>query len=179
MAQNEYKEANDNASARRKLLLIQYKQYLCAFCRECAYMEDMKRRVEEGMLLTREELVSHFYTLRNCKEALLEVKHDLGMEGGISFTDNTDFQGFSYRNGQLMGDCTHLYRIIKPWIENFNPKEPTKYEVGMLLLFHYGFREERRRKALKEAKRSLFKEKLIQMIFPRYWIRRMNKKYEE
>ena len=51
-----------------------------------------------------------------------------------------------------------------------------KYEVGILLLFHYIFREERMRKELKKEKRRLIKEKLIRMLFPRYWIRRMEKK---
>lgn len=169
----------DNDAAKEKLLLEQYERYLCGFCRECAYMEDMKIRVEKGEPVTRVELVSHFYTLRNCKEALLETKRDLGMGGGISFTENTDFQGFSYRNGLLIGDCTHLYRIIKPWLENFNPKEPAKYEVGMLLLFHYSFREERRRKEWKEERRKLFFDKLLRIIFPRYWIRRMERKKNE
>ena len=160
-------------------LLEQYEQYLCAFCRECAYMEEMKIRLEKGMPLTRVELVSHFYSLRNCKEALLEIKHELGMSGGISFTDNMNFQGFSYHNGQLIGDCTHLYHIIKPWLECFDPKEPTKYEVGTLLLFHYSFKEERRKKELKEEKRRLFKDKFIRFFFPRYWIKRMEKKDEK
>jgi len=105
----------------------------------------------------------------------LETKHALGMSGGLSFTENTNFQGFSYHNGQLVGDCTHLYRIIKPWLENFNPKEPARYEVGMLLLFHYSFKEERRRKELKDEKHKLIKDQMIRFFFPRYWIRRREK----
>lgn len=176
MKQELYEKAEDKESDEKLFLLEQYKKYLCAFCRECAYMEDMKIKVEKGILITRVELVSHFFSLRNCKEALLDVKHEMGMDGGITFTDNMDFQGFSYKDGQLIGDCTHLYRIIKPWIENLDPKNPMKYEVGILLLFHYIFREERMRKELKKEKRRLIKEKLIRMLFPRYWIRRMEKK---
>ena len=179
MEQELYKKVDDKESAEKQLLLEQYKDYLCAFCRECAYMEDMKIKVVKGILITRVDLVSHLFSLRNCKEALLEVKHELGMDGGITFTDNMDFQGFSYRDGQLIGDCTHLYRIIKPWIENLDPQNPMKYEVGILLLYHYIFREERIRKELKQEKRRLLKEKLIRMIFPRYWIRRMEKKNEK
>ena len=170
MNQSEY--INDE---RTQVLLEQYERFLCAFCRECAYMEDLKIRIEKGQPVTRVEMVSHFFTLRNCKEALLETKDALGMSGGLSFTDNTNFQGFSYHNGQLVGDCTHLYRIIKPWLENFDSKEPARYEVGILLLFHYSFKEERRRKELKEEKRKLFKDRLIRFFFPRYWIRRREK----
>ena len=103
-----YEKAEDKESDEKLFLLEQYKKYLCAFCRECAYMEDMKIKVEKGILITRVELVSHFFSLRNCKEALLDVKHEMGMDGGITFTDNMDFQGFSYKDGQLIGDCTHL-----------------------------------------------------------------------
>lgn len=167
--------ADYNGDEKTQFLLEQYERFLCAFCRECAYMEDIKNRIEKGAPVTRVEMVSHFFTLRNCKEALLETKHALGMSGGLSFTENTNFQGFSYHNGQLVGDCTHLYRIIKPWLENFNPKEPARYEVGMLLLFHYSFKEERRRKELKDEKRKLVKDKLIRFFFPRYWIKRREK----
>ena len=90
MKQEIYEKAEDGEAAEKKFLLEQYEKYLCAFCRECAYMEEMKIKVEKGILITRVELVSHLFTLRNCKEALLEVKHDLGMDGGITFTDNMD-----------------------------------------------------------------------------------------
>lgn len=169
-------QAEGNNTDREKLLLEQYERFLCGFCKECAYMEDLKIKVEKGLTVTKAELVTHFMNLRNCREALLETKKELGMSGGISFTENTNFQGFSYRNGQLVGDCTHLYRIIKPWLAHFNPKDPAKYEVGMLLLFHYGFREERMQKELKAEKRKLFKEKVFHFIIFHKWIKRRKQK---
>ena len=87
--------ADYNGDEKTQFLLEQYERFLCAFCRECAYMEDIKIRIEKGAPVTRVEMVSHFFTLRNCKEALLETKHALGMSGGLSFTENTNFQGFS------------------------------------------------------------------------------------
>ena len=160
----------------REVLLEQYEKYLCGFCRESAYMEDMKIRIESGIPVTRVEAVSHMSAMRNCKEALLEVKHELGLSDGLKFTDNADYQGFSYRNGELVGDCTHLYKIIKPWLDNFNPKEPYKYEVGILLLFHYKFGEERKKRQLQEDKKISKFKRILRWIFPRIWVYKEERK---
>ena len=154
----------------------QYEKYLCGFCRESAYMEDMKIRIENGIPVTRVEAVSHMYTMRNCKEALLEMKHELGLPDGLKFTDDAVFQGFSYNNGQLVGDCTHLYKIIKPWLDNFNPKDPYKYEVAILLLFHYKFWEERKRRQMKVEKRISILKRIFRFVFPRFWVYKVERK---
>jgi len=43
--------ADYNGDEKTQFLMEQYERFLCAFCRECAYMEDIKIRIEKEHLL--------------------------------------------------------------------------------------------------------------------------------
>lgn len=136
----------------KKVLYEQYENYLCAFCRECAYLEDVKIRMEKGRRVDKVTIESHLCTLRNCKEALLDIKGKLKMTGGIDFTKDASYQGFAYIKGQLKGDPTHLYRIVRPWLAHYDNENTHKYEAGVLLMFHYQLYEKRRNREWKKKR---------------------------
>lgn len=118
-------------------LVDDYKAYLCYFCRLSAYLEDVKKKVENGVDISSDEFYACLEDMEIAKRKLLLIKEKLGISGGLDFMDNVNFQGFQYVDGELSGDYTNLEKILIPWVEGFDIKNPYKYEVGVLLLFHY------------------------------------------
>lgn len=118
-------------------LVEEYKDFLCYFCRLSAYLEDVKKQVVNGDSVSAEEVYACLEDMEIAKRELLKKKEQLGISGGLDFMDNVNFQGFKYVDGELSGDYTNLEKILVPWIETFDVKNPYKYEVGVLLMFHY------------------------------------------
>lgn len=114
-----------------------YQNYLCYLCRQSACLEDLTRQVEAGIEISAEDLSKRLSYMEKAKKKLLKLKEELGMEGGLDFMDDVNFQGFSFQKGRLSGDYTNLEKVILPWISNFDEKNPYTYEVGVLITFHY------------------------------------------
>lgn len=151
METKQVEEKSDHAQK-----IEQYERYLCAFCKQSAHMENLKIRIESGEVVSEKEMTSHFISLRDCKDALLETKKELGFAGGLDFTDDCNYQGFQYVNGQLRGDVSNLPMIIMPWLKKLDEEKPFKYEVGMLMLFHYMMQEERRKELVAKQRKQAF-----------------------
>lgn len=151
----------------KEAIMEAYKDCLCYVCRQSAYMEEITFLVKRGKKIDVDELNAQLCNLKKGKEKLLELKDKLGYEDGLEFMDDVKFQNFTYENGHLFGDYEKLLTIIIPWIENFNEKEPYKYEVGMLVLFHYmrqnGLDKNKKKKPMGLFNR--FRKKLSELIW--------------
>ena len=161
-------------------LIEEYKEFLCYFCYLSAFLEDVKFKVEKGEAISEEEMNFRLTDMAIAKKELLERKEKLGITGGLDFMENVNFQGFQYVNGELSGDYENLEKILLPWVEKFDIKNPYKYEVGVLLLSHYmrqkGLDEVKKRKSRRggffgiiktlfgKLKRILFREKAFDSI---------------
>lgn len=118
-------------------LVEEYRNILCYFCHLSACLEDVKFRLEKGEEVSEEEVSSFLEHMGIAKRSLLNKKEELGIPDGLDFMDNVNFQGFQFVDGELSGDYKNLEKILLPWVENFDMKNPYKYEVGVLLLSHY------------------------------------------
>lgn len=121
----------------REEMIERYKDCLCFVCRQSAFLEDVRVRIENGEVVPVKEITSRLSLLERAKEELLSLKESLGFEGGLDFMDDVKFQGFQFKDGTLSGDYSNLYKLISPWVLNFDEKKPFTYEVGVLILFHY------------------------------------------
>ena len=119
------------------VLIEDYKAFLCYFCRLSAQLEDVKFRLKRGEEISEDEISYSLKRMGVAKRELLKRKEQLGISGGLDFMDNVRFQGFQFVDGELSGDYENLEKILIPWVESLDIKNPYKYEVGVLLLFHY------------------------------------------
>ena len=61
------------------------------------------------------------------KTILLEEKHLVGLEGGLSFLDNAYFDGFEIKNGEVNGDLVKAYEWADTWSTKYlGGEEPSE-----------------------------------------------------
>ena len=121
----------------REELLKQYDGTLCLFCRQCAYMDKMRKQIEKGKKVKSSEMEDMLELAEAAKLDLLRLKKELGFDGGLDFMKDIKFYGFEFKDGSLSGNYRNLFKIIRPFIEELDEERIYAYEVGTMILFHY------------------------------------------
>lgn len=117
--------------------LREYRGFLHYLCFISAWLEKAKKQLSRGENISEEELSNYLIDMEIAKRELLERKKLLGISGELDFMDDVRFQGFQFVGGELSGDYENFKKIIYPWVNEFDMKNPYTYEVGVLLLSHY------------------------------------------
>ena len=118
----------------REELLQSYKDCLCFFCRQSAFLEGLAEDPDE---YSEEEIRAQLDLTERAKAKLLRLKKELGFDGGLDFMEDSKFLGFEMKDGRLSGDYANLIPIVENFIEEFDEEKVYVYEVGTLVLFHY------------------------------------------
>ena len=74
--------------------------------------------------------------LEKTKEILLKRKQLAGLEGGLEFLDNSFFDGFEIKNGEVKGDPVKAYQWADTWSKKYlNGEEQSEIflEIAFLL----------------------------------------------
>lgn len=114
-----------------------YKDALCLVCRQSAILEQYYMLMKEGKEVDENTLIYHLELLVSAKESFLALKKELGYTDGLSFMDDANFCGFSYKNGCLSGNYSKLPDVLLPFVEKESDDTHFRYEVGILLFTHY------------------------------------------
>lgn len=90
----------------------------------------LKIKVEDGECLEQGDIdmLSSLADTLSCRmENVTRLEEKFEFESvGIPIDGNTNFQGFSLREGELVGDLSYAYRIAMPWYCNFYKGERTE-----------------------------------------------------
>lgn len=159
-----------------KDLFIEYKSALAGLCYYAATLADIKERVSDGEILDAQKFEFFCERLAVCKRHFLQAKEKLGYTDGLAFLNNANFAGFSIRNGVLLGNREHIYKILMPWYNGF-PEQGNnfQYEVATYLLAFESIEDEK--KPTIETMEDLVgqeKEDIVPMKLP--WWRRIFQK---
>lgn len=149
----------------REEMIEQYRGCLRLFCTESAFLEELKGKIENGVV-SDEEIAPHLSFMEEVKNDLLDLKKKLGFEGELDFMNDVKFLGFQFKDGSLSGDYENLIPIVSNFIEEFDEENVYQYEVGTLILFHYmrqmgidkgiSFNEEKKKKKSGRKKIGFF-----------------------
>lgn len=112
-----------------------YKDTLACLCKQSAICQCIAERLKAGEVIEESMVDEELALLAYAKEQFLKEKQKLGLTDGLEFMEDTAFYGFSFRDGFLEGDFSKLMDIAKPWV--MKEEDNYRYEVGVLLLFHY------------------------------------------
>lgn len=72
--------------------------------------------------------------LNHTKEVLLKRKQMVGLEGGLSFLDNSYFDGFEIKDGEVKGDLVKAYQWADTWSQKYLKGEE-KSEIFLEIAF--------------------------------------------
>lgn len=112
-----------------------YKDTLACLCRQSAFCQALSDRMQAGEAVDPDDVNEELELLQYAKQQFLQEKEQLGLTDGLEFMEDTAFFGFSFQKGRLEGDTSKLMDIVSPWI--MKEEDNYRYEVGVLLLFHY------------------------------------------
>lgn len=112
-----------------------YKDTLACLCRQSAFCQALSDRMQAGEAVSPDEVNKELELLQYAKQQFLKEKEQLGLTDGLEFMEDTAFFGFSFQKGRLEGDTSKLMDIVSPWVTK--EEDNYRYEVGVLLLFHY------------------------------------------
>lgn len=109
-------------------LRIELCMKIIEFVKLYADVWSMKQKVTDGECMGPKDLKKLDRLLEKLSISLLEVKYLemlAGMESVDIPLDNANFNGFSIKDGELVGDTENAYLIAEPWFKTFITGEGT------------------------------------------------------
>lgn len=123
--------------------MYEYRIATAGFCYHLVKVANLTTAIEDGEVVSPEELDKSLSDLEKSKEIFLKEKERLGFHDGLEFLENANFAGFQLKDGMLKGDTKKLFCIVRPFYEGFPQKVSNfQFEIANLLLAHMQVYEE-------------------------------------
>lgn len=125
--------------------LEDFKDVLVAFCKTNATLTYTAGDLENAVVQERVDLLYLLKKLNTQKEALLSIKEELSLKGGVSFLEDFkfgtnllskegDIPDFEIKDGVFVGDKEKAYEVASKWLDEDFEDNPYKFEKANFLL---------------------------------------------
>ena len=102
-------------------------RHLCLYAADVQHMSDV---IEKGGTVNRKRIIYALSKIGSYRSYTLQVMERMGIDGGLSFMEDNEFDGFSVKKGRLTTKSRdQVLRVCRKWLAGF-PERANWYQFA-------------------------------------------------